>query len=524
MWSDREREVMRLAIAEAEKGRTSPNPRVGAAIVRDGRVIATGHHRKAGAAHAEVDAIARATGPLDRATLYVTLEPCNHQGRTGPCTEAIIEAGIGRVVIGCRDPKPHVPGAIDRLEGSGIEVQIGLLEDECTELIADFTKHIETDSLRDTFGDLADDIETGYDIAVRSEVPFGERITAAPVPIEIAETVAGIDGVETVQPRVIEFGVIPNKADGEAATSNGGPNIGVNWEDQSSAPRLFIADGRPPAGPGEFTVDLDTAADDAFIVGETYGVQTPAGLVEAELVGTFSFASPDENALVGAKLVAFDTQTSVELLNGGRGYDDITVTLDDDADEAAVIAAAEAVVGDDLEVVTREVLVEEQSENFNEFIDIFRTILLVFAFIILLVAAFIIYNVFSIIVGQRIQEIGLLRALGATGRQITRSIAVEAFGVGLFATAVGLAVGVPLAAGFQALLASAEFGPEEGGTPLRLTTIIVAIVLGVGLTLVAAVWPALRARSISPMAAHCGPTCRWTGPSGPTRRWASSSP
>ena len=166
-----------------------------------------------------------------------------------------------------------------------------------------------------------------------------------------------------------------------------------------------------------------------------------------------------------------------------------------------MIEAAQAVVPGDIEVVPRDVLVDEQSENFNDFIDIFRTILLVFAFIILLVAAFIIYNVFSIIVGQRIQEIGLLRALGATARQITRSIAVEAVGVGIFATAVGLAVGVPLAAGFQALLAAAEFGPEEGGTPLRMTTIIVAIVLGVGLTLVAAIWPALRARSISPMAA-----------------------
>jgi diaminohydroxyphosphoribosylaminopyrimidine deaminase/5-amino-6-(5-phosphoribosylamino)uracil reductase len=144
MWSEREREVMSLAIAEAKRGRTSPNPRVGAAIVRNGEIIATGHHRKAGEAHAEVDAMARTTGPLSGATLYVTLEPCNHQGRTGPCTSAIIEAGIGRVVIGCRDPEPHVPGAINRLERAGITVEVGLLEAECTALIADFTKHIRT--------------------------------------------------------------------------------------------------------------------------------------------------------------------------------------------------------------------------------------------------------------------------------------------------------------------------------------------------------------------------------------------
>ncbi len=358
-----------------------------------------------------------------------------------------------------------------------------------------------TDSLRDTFGDLSGDIESGYDIAVRSEIPFGERISAAPVPIEVAAQVAAVDGVETVQPRIIEFGIVPNKADGEAATSAGGPNIGVNWEDLSDAPRLFIAEGAPPVGPDQFTMDIDAVADDDFVIGERYDVQTPAGLQNLELSGSFTFADPEENALVGAKLVAFDTATAVDLLNGGRGYDDITITIDDGADIAAVIEAARAQVPSDIEVVPREVLVEEQADNFNEFIDIFRTILLVFAFIILLVASFIIYNVFSIIVGQRIQEIGLLRALGATGKQITRSIAIEALGVGVFATGVGLAAGVPLAAGIQKLLASADFGPDEGGTPLRLTTIIVAIILGVGLTLVAAIWPALRARSVSPMAA-----------------------
>jgi diaminohydroxyphosphoribosylaminopyrimidine deaminase/5-amino-6-(5-phosphoribosylamino)uracil reductase len=144
MWSDFEREVMAKAIAEAKRGRTSPNPQVGAAIIRDDEVIALGHHAKAGLAHAEVDAIRNAGANTRGATLYVTLEPCNHHGRTGPCTEAILEAGIARVVIGCRDPAPHVPGAIARLEAGGIDVELGLLERECTALIADFTKHIKT--------------------------------------------------------------------------------------------------------------------------------------------------------------------------------------------------------------------------------------------------------------------------------------------------------------------------------------------------------------------------------------------
>jgi diaminohydroxyphosphoribosylaminopyrimidine deaminase/5-amino-6-(5-phosphoribosylamino)uracil reductase len=144
MWSDFEREVMAQAIAEAKRGRPSPNPRVGAAIVRDAEVVALGHHAEAGHAHAEVDAIRNAGTDVEGTTLYVTLEPCNHQGRTGPCTEAILEAGIGRVVIGCRDPAPHVPGAIDRLKAAGVDVDVGLLEQDCTALVADFAKHIKT--------------------------------------------------------------------------------------------------------------------------------------------------------------------------------------------------------------------------------------------------------------------------------------------------------------------------------------------------------------------------------------------
>jgi diaminohydroxyphosphoribosylaminopyrimidine deaminase/5-amino-6-(5-phosphoribosylamino)uracil reductase len=144
MWSDFEREVMTRAIAEARHGRPSPNPRVGAAIVRNGQVISVGHHAKAGEAHAEVDAIRNARDSVAGAALYVTLEPCNHQGRTGPCTEAILKAGIAKVVVGCRDPAPHVAGALDRLRSAGLEVELGLMEHECTALIADFKKHIRT--------------------------------------------------------------------------------------------------------------------------------------------------------------------------------------------------------------------------------------------------------------------------------------------------------------------------------------------------------------------------------------------
>jgi diaminohydroxyphosphoribosylaminopyrimidine deaminase/5-amino-6-(5-phosphoribosylamino)uracil reductase len=113
-------------------------------IVRDGEILAVGHHRRAGEDHAEVAAI-RAAGPAARgATLYCTLEPCNHFGRTPPCTDAIVEAQLARVVVGCADPAPHVPGAADKLRDAGVEVTVGVHEDACRELVADFAHHITT--------------------------------------------------------------------------------------------------------------------------------------------------------------------------------------------------------------------------------------------------------------------------------------------------------------------------------------------------------------------------------------------
>ena len=125
---------MRRALALAERGRgsTRPNPVVGAVIVRGGRVLAEGFHRRAGEAHGEIDALARLGGRAPGATLYVNLEPCCHIGRTGPCTSALIAAGIRRVVVGSLDPNPRVDGrGVRRLRAAGIRVDVGCLAEAC---------------------------------------------------------------------------------------------------------------------------------------------------------------------------------------------------------------------------------------------------------------------------------------------------------------------------------------------------------------------------------------------------------
>src|SRR5262245_54181060 len=137
MLSAADREFMRQALALAGRGlyTTTPNPRVGCVIVNDGVVVGTGWHEKAGLPHAEVLALKEAGGRAKGATLYVNLEPCSHHGRTPPCVDAIIPAGVKRVVAGMQDPNPRVAGSgFAKLRAAGIEVESGLMEDEAREL------------------------------------------------------------------------------------------------------------------------------------------------------------------------------------------------------------------------------------------------------------------------------------------------------------------------------------------------------------------------------------------------------
>ena len=142
---DAEYMAQALSLAEQGLGWTSPNPMVGAVIVKEGRVIGRGYHRRCGALHAEREALAACTESPAGGTLYVTLEPCCHQGRQPPCTQAILEAGLARVVVGSGDPNPLVAGkGLAQLRAGGVEVTTGVLEEACDALNRVFFHYIRT--------------------------------------------------------------------------------------------------------------------------------------------------------------------------------------------------------------------------------------------------------------------------------------------------------------------------------------------------------------------------------------------
>ena len=365
------------------------------------------------------------------------------------------------------------------------------------------------DSMRSVFGSLSEDIASRTDLSVRSQQEFGERNDAAPVNPALASVIENIDGVQAISPRVTETDVVVEK---DGSPLEGTANLGENWVENPNMSNTFLIDGSPPQSSSEFAINTSAVNDEDLEIGQTYAIRIPSGTRDFTLVGTFNFASADEDRNVGAYIVSFDTATAEEVLNNGRGWDSIDVDIADNADIQAIgIAIQQAVSGacasdevacaGNLEVVSNQEIQQEQQDAFNPIINTFQTVLLVFAGIILAVSIFVIFNTFTIVLGQRVKEFGLMRALGTTSRQITTTVMGEASVVGLVASGLGMGAGVGLAYLLRWLINLFELNIPLDTIVVRWRTILIAFLVGTGVTLVSALVPALRTRRISPMSA-----------------------
>ncbi|MCY3894425.1 MAG: FtsX-like permease family protein [Acidimicrobiaceae bacterium] len=360
---------------------------------------------------------------------------------------------------------------------------------------------VTADSLRSGFDQLAEDINTGTDYTVRGELPFGDIFDAdvPPVPAELADDIAAVDGVEIAKGGFFVDGVIPVDGSGEAVTTFGPPAAGSNWLEDESLSQFFLIDGRWPVGAGEFALDVNSYADYDFELGGTYQVVTPTGPREFTLTGTAQFGFP-EDAGVGAIFSLFDTPTAQEVLGFPGEFNQISARADAGADIDEVRSRIEAVLPDGVEVITAEESAEEFSEGTETIIGPFQTILLVFAFIVLFVSMFIISNTFNIVLGQRVRELSLLRAVGATPQQVRRSVLTESAIIGVAASVAGLGLGMLGAVGIKGLFNALGASLPESALPLTLRTVLWAVVVGVGFTVVASLVPAIKASRISPVA------------------------
>ena len=362
---------------------------------------------------------------------------------------------------------------------------------------------IATDGLRASLNDLSGQIYEKYDFTVRAASDVGDRNEGVPlVAVSLSEELMAIEGVEAVTGLTQEFNVVAIDGDGNALDPGVGRQIGYGWPENEALSTIYVYDdgvSRRPVGPDEFAIDHFTGRENNFVIGQRYKVATPGGTDEYELVGYLYFLDPETR--IALQTVSWDMPTTRQLLHDGGGYDLIHGKLSPGASFDEVAAAINSMVGPDIEVISQQDNIDESNAEFAGNIDRIQNLLLAFAVIVLIISGFITYNTFTLVMGQRIRELGLLRVLGAERRQVAQVVAVEALIVGIVATIAGFGLGILVALGIAGALNNAGAHLPAIDIIIGGWTVAAAVVIGIGVTMVTAIWPAMRARRVTPMVA-----------------------
>lgn len=325
------------------------------------------------------------------------------------------------------------------------------------------------------------------------------------VPAGLVDELAALPGAARADGNVAAVGVYVVGADGKVVGGVGPPALGENFSDAPAAgglEGLSIVEGRAPAAEGEVVLDTRTAEQAGYAVGDSVPLLTATATprLEVELVGLSGF--PGGGSLNGATLASFATPVAQDLfLQGEDAFSDVWVTAADGTSQEELAAQASAVLPDDVEAVTGEQAADEAASGLLEAVSFLTTFLLIFAGIALVVGAFLIVNTFSILVAQRSRELALLRALGASQRQVTGSVLLEALLLGLLGSTLGLGLGVLLALGIRAVFSRVGLDLAGQGLVFEPRTVVAAYGVGVVVTLLAALLPALRTARIAPVQA-----------------------
>ena len=354
------------------------------------------------------------------------------------------------------------------------------------------------DSLRATFDSLFQELNEEVDLEVRAAQAFDGDDARDPIDVSIADSIRAVEGVDIAEPILQRFAQLLD-SDGEVITPAGGPTLGVSWEGDDGLQGVTIKEGRAPSGPDELAIDKATADTENFEVGDTVAYLTDVGTFEGTITATVGLGSAD--SFGGAQLVALDLDTALVNFGADGKVDAVDIAVVDGADVATVQSAIEEILPPQTEIDTGEEVAQETADDVNQFVDVFGTGLLIFAFITAFVSAFIINNVFQITIGQRLRELALLRAVGASGRQVRWMITIEAFALGVLATIIGVFGGLLVARGLIAAFDAAGAGFPDTATVLQLRTIVIAALVGVGITMASVIVPSRRASRIPPVAA-----------------------
>jgi putative ABC transport system permease protein len=360
-----------------------------------------------------------------------------------------------------------------------------------------------SDTLNKTFDRLFADVFRDVDAYVRSsqfvEVGFGGE-QRAQTPITALETVLAVDGVDDATGDIQAFARIIAKDGTPMGSENGPPTFG-GIATESLAGLWTIEEGRLPVGPTEMVMDKATAKNADYAIGDRVRVTAQSGSRTFTLVGIANYG--DVSSPGGATFALFDQPTASEFLLR-EGYVDAFLvkgdgTLSDEDLAARITASLDPTLK--LETLTGAQITQETQDQIGQVLSFLTIFLTAFSLIALGIGCFVIYNVFSITIAQRLRENALLRAIGASKRQVSTSMFVEAGVIGVIGSFLGFASGIGLSQALSALLNA--FGVEipTKGLSVSVSTLVITVLVGTIVTLVSAIFPALRAGRVPPLAA-----------------------
>ena len=359
-----------------------------------------------------------------------------------------------------------------------------------------------TDTMRATVDTMVADAFAPIDVAVLGleDAAAGPLQPArTPVPAAALDDVRAVDGVAAAVASVQGPAVLLDDA-GEPLGGSMTPAIGTAASTDERLSTVEVRDGRLPTVAGEVAVDAATATDHGLVVGDEVDVVAGGPVTAQTITGIVAWAGADEGA--GFTLTLFDPSTAHDLFAIDGDYASIHVLAEDGTDVADLRSAIAAATADlPVEVLTGDELRAAESASATEELAFLDQALLGFAAVALFVGAFIILNTFSIIVAQRTRELAMLRALGASRRKVLTTVLGEALVTGVLGATGGIGLGLGVAVGLRALLDELGLSLPTTDLVIAPTTIVTAAVVGIGVTLVAAVLPALRSLQVPPVAA-----------------------
>jgi putative ABC transport system permease protein len=344
-----------------------------------------------------------------------------------------------------------------------------------------------------------DAVITGPDAGISFE---GETSQPAPVPEDVLERVRGVEGVEVASGTVSDFQTKLLKPDGEAIDTGGAPSFAFGIDAAPEYQRfnpLNLVEGDWPSGGEQVAIDEAVADDEDLTIGDRIGVAALGPAQEFEIVGIAKYG--ELSSLGGATFAIFDIPTAQALLDKEGELDAVQAAAESGVTPEALVTAIKDELGADVTVRSGTEQADEDSDEISTFTQIIRYFLLTFAGIALFVGAFVIFNTLSITVAQRTREFATLRTIGATRRQILRSVIVEALVIGLLASVLGLFAGLGLAVGLNELFVALNLDLPQTETVFATRTVIVSLLVGTIVTLVAGLSPAFRATRVPPIAA-----------------------